>query len=49
MENNEKKHRCFRGYSPDTCPMHDLEVTKHTYFILLVVAIAMIAACNFAW
>ena len=46
---NKNNHKCFRGYTPDTCPKHDLEVTKITYFVLLVAAITMILACNFIW
>ena len=48
MENKDK-HKCFRGYTPDTCPKHDLETAKAVCFVLLMVSIAMILACNFIW
>ena len=49
MEDKDRNFKCFRGYTPDTCPKYDLEITKAVYGILLMAAVAMIMACNFIW
>ena len=43
----ENKHRCFRGYTPDQCPKHDLEIAKLVCRILLLAAVAIVVLCNF--
>ena len=48
MEDKDR-YRCFRGYTPDTCPKHDLEVTRLVYGVLLLIAVAALASCNFVW
>ena len=39
--------RCFRCFTPDSCPLHRLEVEKIIYAILLVISVAMLVTC--AW
>ena len=48
MEDKDK-HKCFRGYTTDQCPMHSLEVTKLVYGVLLVIAVATLVSCNLMW
>lgn len=45
----DNKHKCFRGYSSDQCPLHNLEVTKLVYGVLLVIAVATLVSCNLMW
>ena len=50
MENDckDRRYKCFRGYIPDTCPKHDLEVSRLVCAILLTTAVAMVMLCNFS-
>ena len=49
MENRDRSFKCFRGCTPDTCPKHDLEVTRLVYGVLLLCAVVMLVACNLIW
>lgn len=49
MENRDRRFKCFRGYTPDTCPKHDLEVTRLVYGVLLLIAVAALVSCNLVW
>lgn len=42
----KKFGRCFRCFTPDSCPLHRLEVEKIIYAILLVISIAMLVVCT---
>ena len=46
---NKNNHKCFRGYTPDTCPKHDLEVTRLVHGVLLLIAVAALVSCNLVW
>ena len=47
MENRDRRCKCFRGYTPGTCPHHSLEISKLVYGTLLVIAVIIIVSCNF--
>lgn len=47
MENRDRRYKCFRGYTPGTCPKHDLEISKLVCGILMVIAVVIAVSCNF--
>jgi len=47
MENRDRRYKCFRGYTPDTCPHHSLEISKLVYGILMIIAAVIVVSCNF--
>lgn len=49
MENRDRRFKCFRGYTPDTCPKHSLEIAELVYGVLLLCAVVMLVACNLIW
>ena len=45
MENKDIRFSCFRGHTPDQCPLYKIETEKMFYAVLVVIATSLLVIC----
>ena len=45
MENKDRRFSCFRGHTPDQCPMYKIETEKMFCAVLVVIATGLLVIC----